>query len=238
MATDGSGPEVVRPSEIAVSGLLVIGLIQAGPAGAARFVAQVPWAASGPWVAVDTHVHTTFSDGASTVEDVVERARQFGCQGLAITDHADRALGAATPEYRAAIEAARTAHAGFPILAGLEWNVPPRGGDEHATVLVSPGAESWATLAEFKRRFDDFDLAPGRQKPNVGEALAWLAAQGGDNALVIDNHPSRRDGSSMDNVQDMLGWRAVNRLVIGFEGAPGHQGHEPIGSYQSSGEDS
>jgi hypothetical protein len=30
----------------------------------------------------------------------------------------------------------------------------------------------------------------------------------------------------------VIGWRAVNDLVIGFSGAPGHQGTKPIGSYK------
>src|SRR5205085_128756 len=45
------------------------------------------------------------------------------------------------------------------------------------------------------------------------------------------NHPSRQDASSMENVPDVLAWRKVNDLVIGFEGAPGHQGSKAIGSY-------
>ena len=44
-------------------------------------------------------------------------------------------------------------------------------------------------------------------------------------------HPSRSDEHSIENVADMKAWRAVNDIVIGFAGAPGHQGNKPIGSY-------
>jgi hypothetical protein len=35
----------------------------------------------------------------------------------------------------------------------------------------------------------------------------------------------------MEHVPTMKAWRAVNDIVIGFAGAPGHQGSKPIGSY-------
>ena len=35
----------------------------------------------------------------------------------------------------------------------------------------------------------------------------------------------------MENVPDIESWRQINDLVIGFAGAPGHQGTVPIGSY-------
>ncbi len=112
------------------------------------------------------------------------------------------------------------------ILAGLEWNVPPRGGDEHATLLVPPGPQEWATLAEFKDRFDDYDLGD-RPKPDAAEALRWLAGRSeGDSGgpLVVYNHPSRKDASSMDNVADLEAWTAVNDVVVGFEGRAGPPG--------------
>jgi hypothetical protein len=199
---------------------------------AARFVAQTPWVNRGVWLPVDTHVHSRFSDGASAVGALVERARQFGCRAIAIADHADRRLRAATPEYQAEIEAARAANPDLVVLAGLEWNIPPHGGDEHATVLVPPGAGEWDTLAELKQRFDDYDLA-GRPRPDAAEALQWLATrrQGEQAPVVIYNHPSRKDESPLENADDVAGWRGVNDLVVGFEGAPGHQRDDPIGSY-------
>jgi len=216
-----------------VAGLIVAGGMVRQRVSSARFVREIPWATRGLWVAADTHVHTKFSDGSNTVAEVVEKAREYGCGALAITDHADRTLTAGTLEYQAAIEAARAANPDLTILAGLEWNVPPWGGDEHAALLVPPGPQEAPTLAGFKRQFDDFELE-GRPKPTAEAALAWLAESWKNSPVkpvVFYNHPSRADASSLENVADILKWRKVNDLVVGFEGAPGHQQAKIAGSY-------
>ena len=196
------------------------------------FVQQRQWAGRGELIRADLHIHTRFSDGKYSVAEMTAKAREHGCEAIAIADHADRGLTAATAEYQADITAARITNPGMPILTGLEWNVPPRGGDEHATLLVPPGPQEWTTLAEFKERFDDYELGD-RPKPETAAALTWLEtrADQGIKPVVIYNHPSRKDPISLDNASDLESWRAVNDIVIGFEGAPGHQGKEPIGSY-------
>jgi hypothetical protein len=121
------------------------------------------------------------------------------------------------------------------ILAGLEWNIPPWGGDEHATVLISPDLDEWKTLAEFKSRFDDLGLKEHNAEL-AEEALRWLesnAVKNGVKPVVIYNHPSRKNDSSMVVEKHILDWHKVNDLVIGFDGAPGHQGNKTaIGSYK------
>ncbi len=199
-----------------------------------RFTREVAWAGRGTWIKVDTHIHTTFSDGAHSAAAVVAKAIEHGCRAVAITDHADRNLKAASPEYEAAIQALRSAHPEIVILAGLEWNVPPWDGDEHAVVLVPPGPNEWKTLAEFKDRFDDFKRL-AENKVIVEEALKWLAENGGDRNLppvVVYNHPSRKDLKSIENVADVERWYSVNDVVVSFEGGPGHQGNTPLGSYE------
>jgi len=61
----------------------------------------------------------------------------------------------------------------------------------------------------------------------------WLADKTGvtNKAVLIYNHPSRKDDDPDENLQDLLNWRDTNQLFIGFEGAPGHQKTQPTGSY-------
>jgi hypothetical protein len=117
------------------------------------------------------------------------------------------------------------------VLAGIEWNLPPWNGDKHATVLVAPGAER--SLAIFKAQFDDFKRTR-HDASLAAAALRWLAERAtvdGISPVVTYEHPSRRNDRSMDNVADIKAWREVNDLVIGFSGAPGHQGMKPFGAY-------
>jgi len=203
-------------------------------ANLARFERRVDWIGQGQWLKADTHIHTEFSDGKHPVSEVIARGVDHGCEVLAVTDHADRALGAATPEYAEAIEVARRQHPGLILLAGLEWNVPPWGGDEHATVLVPPGPDEFLQLADFKEKFDDYDRE-NHDADLAGEALRWLeetATSGKVRPVVIYNHPSRKDTRSTENINDVLLWHEVNDIVVGFSGAPGHQAGESPGDYE------
>jgi hypothetical protein len=211
---------------------LSVGAIRAQPGGA-HFVREVPWSGTGVWLKVDTHTHTRFSDGARTVDEVLNRAAVYGCDAVAITDHTDLNLQAATREYFDSIEKARAKRPNMIVFAGVEWNVPPENGQEHVTILVAPELEKQFT--EFKERFDDLNRST-RDRKTAADALRWLAANAtstdGIAPVGVYEHPSRADASSMENVADMKAWRAVNDIVIGFAGAPGHQGNKPIGSYQ------
>jgi hypothetical protein len=211
---------------------LSVGAIRAQPGGA-HFVREVPWTGTGVWLKIDTHTHTRFSDGSRTVDEVLNRAAVYGCDAVAITDHTDLSLQAATREYFDAIEKARARRPNMIVFAGVEWNIPPDNGQEHVTILVAPELEK--QLTEFKERYDDLNRST-RDRKTAAEGLRWLAANAtstdGIPPVGVYEHPSRADASSMENVADMKAWRAVNDIVIGFAGAPGHQGNKPIGTYQ------
>jgi len=222
------------PIVIAVFCFLCIGCGAPVQPERAQFVRKVQWAGHGVWLKIDTHTHTEFSDGAHTVNELAGMARKHGCDVLAITDHADRTRQAATPEYMASIIAARRSYPDLIILAGLEWNVPPWGGDEHATVLFPPGMDEFLQMTEFKRRFDDL----GRKQHSsrrAEEALKWLegvASSRSAGPVVFYNHPSRKAVSSETAAERMRRWRRINDRVVGFSGAPGHQRGTVTGSYR------
>ncbi len=199
-----------------------------------RFVRQLEWAGAGTWVKADTHIHTKFSDGANTVSEVADQARRHGCDVIAITDHADANLKAASHEYAEAIAVARRQHPTMIILGGLEWNVPPWGGDEHATVLFPPGSDEFLMMAEFKAQFDDL----GRDQHDArlaADALRWLDERGRTTSVkpvMIYNHPGRKSADSAEAETRIRSWYGVNDVVVGLSGAPGHQQHVRLGAYK------
>jgi hypothetical protein len=192
----------------------------------AEVLTEIPWALISRPLVIDTHTHTRFSDGKYTVDEVVRLAIDHGCDALAITDHSDLSESAATADYFTAINAARKKYAGFFLFGGLEWNIPPYDGREHVTVLVDPIVEE-SILGPFKLLFEQDGAA-------ADQGLQWLANKTGsaDKAILIYNHPSRKDVDLDENIQDLLNWRQNSPQFIGFEGAPGHQRIKPTGSYR------
>ncbi len=54
-------------------------------AASASFTHSIPWAATGIWLKAETHTHTKFSDGGSSVDKLADRALANGCDVLAVT---------------------------------------------------------------------------------------------------------------------------------------------------------
>lgn len=197
------------------------------------FARAVPWAESGVWLKAETHTHTDFSDGRA-LELLVDQAVANGCDVLAITDHTDRNLRAATPEYHAAIAAARVRAPGLLILTGVEWNVPPGKGDDHAVVLFPPEMDQAAITGEFKTAFDDYKRPDGSLEL-AASAFDWLRTRGARAAeppVVFLNHPSRK-ARDISAVRDQIAALAkIGRgILVGVEGAPGHQNAKPLAAY-------
>jgi hypothetical protein len=197
-------------------------------------VRGVEWAGKGVWLKSELHVHTRFSDGNQTVESVANAAVRNGCDALAITDHSDGDLKAATPEYFEAIGTARSSHANLLVLTGLEWNVPPGKGNEHAGVLCPSELERIDLLQQFKTRFDDLDKK-GENPELAREALAWLNTANGTGLapFVAVHHPTRVPDSTSAPLLTFEALRlAAPRVVRAVEGGPGHQKSTPLGSYK------
>ncbi len=221
--------------------VLVITFIDCGVAAvliaqrrpSAQITQAVPWAGKGVWLRSETHTHTTFSDGGHSVDEVVDKAVGFGCDVLAITDHTDAKLKAASIEYHAAIAAARARAPRLVVLTGVEWNVPPGKGDDHAALLLPASFDSSSTMQAFKDHFDAFDKK--EQNAELAQAaFDWLraTAKGGPLPVMFLNHPSRR-AVSVEAVLSQLNRlsQAGKGILVGVEGAPGHQHADPLGAY-------
>jgi hypothetical protein len=206
------------------------GTAQSAPA---RITTSIPWAGRGVWLQTELHTHTTFSDGLNSVDDLVAAAAKNACDVLAITDHSDGDLKGGTPEYLEAIRTARSAHPGVTVIAGMEWNVPPGKGQEHANVLFPAALETADVFGQFKERFDD-QVKKGENPELALAGFAALAPK--DRAalapVVIANHPSRRpESTSAPSITFEALKKAAPSILIGFEGAPGHQRAAPLGAY-------
>ena len=202
----------------------------------ARFDHQIEWMEQGVWLKADTHIHSKFADGTQSINEIAARATRYGCNVIAITDNADRNLGAGSAAYLREIEDARQLHPGVKILAGLEWNVPPFNRTEQATVLFPPGEMEFLSLMDFKDRFDDYRLA--EHKPELAvKALKWLedARSATDlQPIIFYHHPSLNPSTENEIVQRMTDWQNVSDLVVGLSGAPGKQAGLNIGGYDSN----
>ena len=77
----------------------------------------------------DLHVHSTWSDGGGTIEQMAEACRALGYRYMCVTDHSQslKIAGGLTPdrlrEQRKDIEAANKKLKGFRVLAGLEVDI-------------------------------------------------------------------------------------------------------------------
>jgi DNA polymerase (family X) len=75
------------------------------------------------------HVHTTWSDGVGSVEDMVAEAEQLGYRFVGISDHSQAAhyANGLSPErlraQRVEVEAARAAHPSVTVLHGIECDI-------------------------------------------------------------------------------------------------------------------
>jgi DNA polymerase (family 10) len=167
----------------------------------------------------DLHTHTTWSDGAASIAEMVAAAEAFGHEYLAVTDHATGpgmvgGVGLDDGELREQLPAIREAgdEADIEVLAGVEANIGADGevsvGDdllaELDIVVVSPhagldgdGTDRLVTAAEHPG-VDIVGHPTGRQlnrRPGMTvdvERLATAAAEH-DTALEINASPQRLD---------------------------------------------
>ncbi|MDX8051753.1 PHP domain-containing protein [Lentzea sp. BCCO 10_0798] len=180
------------------------------------------------WLAGDHHIHSQYSNDAMyPVAAQVQRAAKHGLSWLTITDHGNVPFAThSVPSLVADIAAARRQYEDMLVFTGLEWNIPA---GEHTTLMLAPGRHEADLLQEFVTRFDarvngTRDGTPANEAIAV-EALKFLrdavATGRAADALVLPNHPSRL---GINSPQETRNWRdTAPGIVIGMEGAPGHQ---------------
>src|ERR1700742_4580267 len=116
----------------------------------------------------DFHVHSTFSDGASTLAENVATARERGLRTLCLVDHV-RQDTAWVPEFTAA-GAPYRGQPGLRVLAGGEAKIldtrvpPPAGPEDPATSLreIENGSRTAARLIEDVCRATANAISPAR----------------------------------------------------------------------------
>ncbi|MBA4538318.1 DNA polymerase/3'-5' exonuclease PolX [Bacillus aquiflavi] len=91
----------------------------------------------------DLHMHSTWSDGAYSIEEMAEACRQRGYQYMAITDHSQflKVANGLTPDrirkQREEIDRLNKKYDDFIILAGVEMDILPDGTLDYCDELLS-----------------------------------------------------------------------------------------------------
>lgn len=207
------------------------------PIKISKAYSEISGVEGGQWLLIDTHIHSRYSDGKYTIPEITDQAVKFGCDAIAITDHGDHNLKKVTSaEYVDNIAKENNKHTSLTIIPGLEWNIPPFMGREHATVLLPDSSQLQRNLSVFRGRYDSWGQR-SEKLLSAKDALNWLNKNAwveGIAPVVIYNHPSRKVEQTEENKHDLLLWRSFNDLVIGFSGAPGHQRkrEDDNGSYE------
>jgi hypothetical protein len=180
----------------------------------------------GEWLQIDTHTHSKHSDGMFSIDEIAKQAATYGCDAIAITDHGDSNLSSVLSKtYFDDVARVNGKYNNMTVLAGFEWNIPPFGGKEHATVLFGQSAGDLQKLAEFRQEHDHYRERSFRHL-NTKSALKWLqtySQRATTQPVLIYNHPSRKVKSLDENLSDLSEWMQVSDLFIGVSGAPGHQ---------------
>ena len=191
------------------------------------------WAGYPATIILDPHVHTKFSDGALSPEEVVELAVNNGCNALAITDHSDVADSASSAQLDR-IQRIRIKYPNLLLFTGIEINIPQYRGREHMGVIVSPENEQ-AVLRQLGDIAEDAVLDEGRSHIDDTNLIQNLIKyqQLDEPIITIYNHPSRKVPKVSQSVDDILRWIQAGHQVTAIEGAPGHQTSKAIGSYKA-----
>jgi DNA polymerase (family 10) len=167
----------------------------------------------------DLHMHTTWSDGRDTTENMVLTAKGLGYEYVAITDHSQRAWSSRKlsvediPRQRDEIEALRAAVSGIQILHGVEVDLLADGGLDFEDEIL-----------------EGFDIVLASLHVDDGQDRARLTKrylQAIQHPLVnVITHPANRSparspGFDVD-FDALFAAAADTGTAMEIDGAPGH----------------
>jgi DNA polymerase (family 10) len=167
----------------------------------------------------DLHMHSTWSDGRDSIDDMVETARDLGYEYVAITDHSERAMAArslkadAIAQQRDEVEAVRQRHPSIQVLWGVEVDIMRDGSLDFDDRILSQFDIVLASLHDH-----------GGQEPSL-LLDRYLAAVAHPLVNVI-THPAHRSPAYSDGYDldfDRLFAAALETgTALEIDGAPGH----------------
>ena len=167
----------------------------------------------------DLHMHSSWSDGRDTIEDMVLASRQLGYEYIAITDHSERAWSSRkltadeVPDQRAEVESLRQRYAGIQILHGIEVDIMHDGSLDFDDDLLT-----------------GFDIVLASLHDHGGHDGAWLTERymrAIQHPLVnVITHPANRSpaqstGYDLD-FDRLFAAAAETGTAMEIDGAPGH----------------
>lgn len=201
------------------------------------------------WLAGDHHVHSRFSarytpdpatpeappvpqlggDGDHTIVQNSEAARRFGLSWMVSTDHggpmhAQLNADQAYPE----LVQARARVPELVLFYGMEFDTP---GAEHSSLIIPPSSHEREDLLHIESRYgrrQPWPADPARDtEAFMLEALRDIATMD-PRPVMVTNHPSRSAPGlrhyGQVHPRQLRDWSEITpRVVIGMEGAPGHQ---------------
>ena len=167
----------------------------------------------------DLHMHTTYSDGADTLDAMVAACVALGYEYIAITDHSERAASGRTvsrrdlSRQRAEIETVRERYPQITILHGTEVDIMPDGSLDFPDRVLASLDIVLASLHESAR--------------HDGKTLTRRCLQAIRHPLVtIITHPAnrlvgRRAGYPLD-FDAIFAAAAETETALEIDGAPSH----------------
>lgn len=201
------------------------------------------------WLAGDHHVHSRFSarytpdsatpeappvpqlggDGNHTIIQNTEAARRFGLSWMVSTDHGGPGHSRVNAEqaYPEFLEA-RARVPALILFYGMEFDTP---GAEHTSLIIPPSSHEREDLLHIESRYGRREPWPEDAARDTEafmlEALRDMATMS-PRPVMVTNHPSRSatglGAYGQVKPHQLRDWSEVTpRVVIGMEGAPGHQ---------------